>query len=315
MGTPEASVRTLERIHLEIVKAVHDTGSLTAAADALHLTQSALSHSIKKLEDQLGFAVWHREGRTLRPTEAGRYLLAAAQRLVPQFALVEERMAQFGRGERGTFQVGLECHPCYRWFLTVADPFLRAWPQVNLDVKQKFQFGGLGALFNHEIDLLVTPDPLFKPGVVYEPVFAYEPALAVGPGHPLRNAPWARPEDLAAETLYTFPVGADRLDIFTQFLVPAGVQPRRHLPVETTEIMAQLVARGRGVAALPRWIIEEFAGTYDVAPVRLGERGLAKSIHVGYRPEDAAVDYLRGFLDLARGHREAPSHRGPFPVS
>ena len=72
----------LERIHLEIIQAVDRHGSLTAAAERLHLTQPALSHCVRKLEDQLGTAIWHREGRSLRPTQAGHYLLGVANRLI-----------------------------------------------------------------------------------------------------------------------------------------------------------------------------------------------------------------------------------------
>ena len=71
----------LERIHLATLLEVEKQGSLTAAAEVLHLTQSALSHSMKKLEQQLGTDIWLREGRTLRLTQAGQYLHAVAQRV------------------------------------------------------------------------------------------------------------------------------------------------------------------------------------------------------------------------------------------
>ena len=139
----------LDRIHLAIVQEVERQGSLTAAAAELHLTQSALSHSIKKLEQQLGTDIWIREGRSLRPTQAGHYLLAVAKRVLPQLDQAEERLGQFARGQRGTLRIGMECHPCYQWLLKVVSPYLAAWPDVDVDVKQKFQFGGIGALFGY----------------------------------------------------------------------------------------------------------------------------------------------------------------------
>lgn len=295
----------LERAHLEILRAVDRHGSLTAAADALHLTQSALSHAVRKLEDQLGLAVWHREGRRLRPTQAGAYLLAVANRLLPQLEQAEERLGQFARGERGTLRIGMECHPCYRWLLKVVSPYLAAWPAVDVDVKQKFRFGAIGALYSHEIDLLVTPDPLHKSGLVFEPVFDYEQVLVVGPGHPLRQAPYVLPDQLVEETLITYPVDTDRLDIYTHFLTPAGISPKRHKSIETTDIMLQLVASGRGVAALPRWLVDEQSARFDVHPVRLGRQGVRKQIFLGFRAMDAELDYLQGFVDLARKLREA----------
>lgn len=290
----------LERIHLAIVQEVEKQGSLTAAASVLCVTQSALSHSMKKLEQQLGTDIWVREGRSLRLTQAGQYLLAVANRVLPQLDLAEERLRQFAQGERGSLRIGMECHPCYQWLLKVVAPYLAAWPDVDVDVKQKFQFGGIGALFGYEIDLLVTPDPLFKPGLKFEPVFDYEQVLVVARHHALAAAAYVKPRQLAQEVLITYPVPTDRLDIYNQFLLPAGITPRRHKAIETTDIMLQMVASGRGVAALPRWLVQEYASALDVVPVRLGPRGIAKQIFLGTRESDLETDYLRAFIELAR---------------
>ena len=291
----------LERMHLAIVQEVEKQGSLTAAANVLCLTQSALSHSMRKLEQQLGTDIWLREGRSLRLTQAGQYVLAVANRVLPQLTLAEERLRQFAQGERGTLRIGMECHPCYQWLLKVVSPYLAAWPDVDVDVKQKFQFGGIGALFAYEIDLLVTPDPLHKPGLAFEPVFDYEQVLVVGRDHPLARADQVEPQDLLDEVLITYPVPTDRLDIYTQFLMPAGVAPKRHKAIETTDIMLQMVASGRGVAALPRWLAQDYAQKMNVSAVRLGKHGIAKQIFLGARQADIDIDYLRAFVVLARG--------------
>jgi LysR family transcriptional regulator for metE and metH len=290
----------LERIHLSIVQQVEKQGSLTAAAGVLNLTQSALSHSMKKLEQQLGIDVWLREGRSLRLTQAGQYLLAVANRVLPQLDQAESLLRQFAQGERGTLRIGMECHPCYQWLLKIVSPYLSAWPDVDVDVKQKFQFGGIGALFGYEIDLLVTPDPLYKPGLHFEPVFDYEQVLVVAGCHPFAQQAYVKPAQLAGETLITYPVSPERLDVYTQFLAPAGIAPRRHKTIETTDIMLQMVASGRGVAALPRWLALEYGEKMEVVPVQLGRHGIAKQIHLGTREQDTDTDYLQAFIQLAR---------------
>ncbi|KQT34059.1 LysR family transcriptional regulator [Methylophilus sp. Leaf414] len=293
----------IERIHLAIIREVERQGSLTAAAEKLFLTQSALSHSIKKLEQQLGTDIWLREGRSLRLTQAGQYMLAVANRLLPQLSLAEERLRQFAQGERGTLRIGMECHPCYQWLLKVVSPYLADWPDVDVDVKQKFQFGGIGALFGYEIDMLVTPDPLYKPGLVFQPVFDYEQVLVVNHQHPLAKSAYVVPEQLSNETLITYPVEIDRLDIYNQFLQPAGISPHVHKPIETTDIMLQMVASGRGVAALPRWLVEEYQSRFDVTPVKLGKQGIAKQIYLGIRETDTQIDYVQAFIELAQGRK------------
>ncbi len=290
----------LERIHLAIIREVNRQGSLTEAARMLCLTQSALSHAMKKLEQKLGINIWSREGHRLRLTQAGQYLLVLANRLLPQLEHAEERMRQFAKGERGTLRIGIECHPCYQWLLKVVSPYLVQWSDVEVDVKQKFQFGGIGALFGHEIDLLVTPDPLYKPGLHFEPVFTYEQVLVVSRQHLLASATYVEPQQLSSEVLITYPVETDRLDIYTQFLQPVGISPKRHKIIETTDIMLQMVASCRGVAALPRWLVEEYASKMDIVPVRLGRLGIAKKIFLGIREADAGIDYLAAFIELAR---------------
>ena len=290
----------LERIHLEIIKAVDEYGSLTAAAKVLNLTQSALSHTVKKLEVQQGTAIWHREGRHLRLTQAGEHLLSVANRVLPQLLHAEERMRQYADGQRGTLRIGMECHPCYQWLLKVVAPYLSAWPDVDVDVVQKFQFGGIGALFGYEIDVLVTPDPLDRLSLHFEPVFDYEQVLVVGIKHRLAGADHVIPKQLTNETLISYPIPIERQDIYNHFLIPAGVTPRQHKVIETTDIMLQMVASGRGVAALPDWLIEEYSSKTAVVPVRLGRRGIPKKIYLGTREADAGIDYLKAFVALAR---------------
>lgn len=293
----------IERSHLEIFRAVERQGSLTAAAEQLHLTQSALSHAIRKLEQQLGTPVWLREGRQLRFTQAGEQLLNLANRLLPQFEHAEMLVGQVAKGQRGRLRVGMECHPCYQWLLKVVGPYLQQWPDVDVDVKQEFQFGGMGALFGHDIDLLVTPDPLHRPGVRFEPVFDYEQVLVVAEGHPLVGESWVEPGQLEKETLITYPVAPERLDIFTRFFLPAHSAPARHKTIETTDIMLQMVAAGRGVSALPRWLVDEYAQKMPIKALQLGREGMPKQIFLGFRERDAGVDYLSAFMTLARSIR------------
>lgn len=300
----------LDRFHLVLIREVERQGSLTAAAGALHLTQSALSHTVRKLEQQLGTPVWERDGRTLRLTQAGQYLLSLAGRLLPQFEHAEARIKQYANGERGALRIGMECHPCYQWLLKVVSPYLAQWPDVDVDVKQRFQFGGIGALFGYDIDVLVTPDPLMRPGLRFDPVFDYEQVLVVSEAHRLASARYVKPEQLVDETLITYPVETDRLDIYNQFLRPANVAPRRHKSIETTDIMLQMVASNRGVAALPRWLADEYADRMPVVSVKLGKNGIAKQIFLGTREVDHAVDYLRAFVEFAReSNWQAPRMR------
>jgi len=299
----KTAARNLDRIHLQIVREVDRQGSMTAAATTLHLTQSALSHAMRKLEGALGAQLWLREGRRLRPTEAGQYLLDVANHVLPQLEHAETSLRQMARGTRGTLRIGMECHPCYQWLLKVVSQYLPQWPDVDVDVKQRFRFGGISALTDHEIDLLVTPDPEPRPGLLFEPVFDYEQVLVVARSHSLARARHVEPAQLAGEVLITYPVDTERLDIYTLFLNPAGVTPRAHRTLESTDLILEMVACGRGVGALPRWLVEERMKSVAIAPVRLGRQGVPKKIHLGLREGDLERAWFKAFLQVARRRR------------
>lgn len=290
----------IERAHLAILCAIKQHGSLTAAAERMHLTQSALTHSIKKLEQQTGTRLWLKTGRRLQFTQAGNYLLALANRLLPQLESADDVLQRMASGEQGNLRIGMECHPCYQWLLNVVTPYLQHWPDVDIDVKQKFRFGGMAALFEHEIDVLVTPDPLHKTGVAFTPVFDYEQVLVVNKSHRLAKKAYIEPADISNQVLFTYPVSIDRLDIFNAFLLPAGYRPGKHKTMEATEILLQMVASGRGVAALPRWLVNEYAEKMPITAISLGKTGINRKIFLGIRDGDEKINYLQAFLALAK---------------
>ena len=290
----------LERVHLEILNAIKEHGTLTKAADSLHVSQSALSHSIKKLEGQIGTTIWKKDGRNLRLTAAGERIQTLANRVLPQFAHTELLLSQIAKGEMGTLRIGMECHPCYQWLLRVIQPYLKQWPDIDMDVKQEFQFGALGALLNYEIDVIITPDPFFKPKIEYISVFDYEHRLVVSQSHELAKQDFVLPEQLSDEVLFTYPVEPQRLDIFSQFLMPAKCSVKTHKLIETTEIMLQMVAAGRGICALPGWLVDEYAKKMPIKSLRFGEKGMAKQIFVGLRKDEQDIDYFKDFIAQAQ---------------
>lgn len=285
---------------LTILLEVDRLGSVTAAADRLNVTQSALSHMVRRVEERHGIKIWIKNGRSLRFTQAGAYLLALAQRVLPQIEHAERVLLDFAQGRRGALRVGMECHPCQKWLSRLTPRYLAAWPDVDFDVRTAFRFDGVAALLGHEIDVLITPDPIDLPELFFAPVIDYELVLVVHEAHPLSNQAYVQPHDLLAEELITVPVSIERLDIFTRFLVPAHCRPKTHRTAEATDLMLQLVAAGRGVSVLPDWLVMEEGADLPLRAIRLGKDGINKSINLGMRRGEENVAYIAGLLKLAR---------------
>lgn len=296
----------IERAHLRIIQALAENGSLTAAANALFVTQSALSHQIRYLEQKLEISLWQRDGRKLRLTQAGELMLQVAQQVLPVLEQTEQTLQAYAEGRAGILRIGVECHPCYEWLKKILADYLREMPQMDVDIVHQFQFSGMEGLLNHHIDLLVTPDAVNQVGVLYQPMFDYELVLLVEENHPLARQSYIEASALQNELLLTFPVAHERLDVFTQFLMPAGIHPRSKA-MQSMDIMVQMVALQRGITVLPNWLAMEFCQTLPVKAIRLGKKGLAKKLFAAIRESDTDVGYLQRFITLGTQSRIRPA--------
>lgn len=290
----------LEIRHLKTLHALREADSLVEAAERLHLTQSALSHQFKELEDRLGLQLFMRKTRPLRFTSAGLRLLQLADALLPQLRSAERDLARLAGGTAGRLHMAIECHSCFQWLMPTIDQFRDAWPEVELDLASGSPFAPLPALARGDLDLVVTSDPLEIPGIAYIPLFTYEALLAIANQHPLAGRSYIQPAELAGEVLIHYPVERDRLDVFTRFLDPADVEPAGVRTAELTVMMLQLVASGRGVCCLPNWALHEYSSRGYVTAKRLGEKGLYATLHAAIRADMLDAPFMRDFLLTAK---------------
>lgn len=290
----------IELRHLRTIKAIHDAGGLARAADRLNITQSALSHQVKGLEDQVGMELFVRRTKPLRLSAAGLKLLRAAERVLPEIAALQAEFDGMKSGRSGRLHITLECHACYDWLLPVLESFRKSWPEIDVDIRPGLSFDAIPALAREEVDLVISSDPEDHDGLTFAPLFDYEPVFLCAAGHPLAERSFVEAEDFAAETLITYPVDRSRLDVFTGLLGPARVEPLAVRQVELTAVILMLVASGRGVTVLPDWVVREARGSGDFAVRRLTESGLTKRIYAATREEDAGKPFIAHFVRLAR---------------
>ena len=290
----------IELRHLRTLVALRDTGSLVEAAERVFLTQSALSHQLKDLETRLGCGLFIRKTRPVRFTTAGKRLLKLADDVLPQVHAAELDIARLAGGESGRIYMAIECHSCFEWLLPAINEYREHWSDVELDIASGFHFEPLPALARGDLDLVVTADPVADLGLSYVPLFSYEAQLALATDHELAAKPWIEPADLAGEIMITYPVDRSRLDIFTAFLEPAGVEPLRVRTAELTTMMIQLVASGRGVCCLPNWALHEYRQRDFVVVKSLGEEGIWPTLYAAVRADQRDAPFIDGFIDVAK---------------
>ena len=290
----------LEFRHLRTIKAIHDTGGLGRAADSLNITQSALSHQIKGLEEQAGVELFVRRSKPLKLSSAGKRLLRLAEQVLPQVSALEEEFNGLRAGKTGRLHIAIECHACFEWLFPVLEAFRHNWGDVDVDIRPGLSFEAMPALEREEVDLVVSSDPEDIPGVVFKPLFDYEPVFIAAANNPLAKKDYIEAEDLRDQTLLTYPVDRTRLDVFTELLSPARVEPKAVRQVELTAVTLMLVAANRGVAVLPDWVLREVRSNADYVTKPLTKNGKTKRLYAAVREDDAEKPFMAHVLKLMR---------------
>jgi LysR family transcriptional regulator for metE and metH len=290
----------LEFRHMETLLALAECGSLSKAAERLCLTQSALSHQLKALEGHYGAAVVEKNIRPLRFTAIGERLLTLARSVLPLVAEAGRDIARLAEGHAGPLRVAVQCHNCFDWLMPAMDSYRSLWPEVELDIISGFVVDPLPLLERGEAELAVIHDKQPPHAhVVFSPLFRYESVALMSPRHRLAAKSCLEAADFADETLITYPVPDEMLDLMKHCLIPAGVNPKRRT-AELTVAILQLVASGRGIAALPSWTVGNYIERGYVVSRPIGQTGLRCELYAATTRSGADAAYIREFIALTR---------------
>lgn len=304
----------LELRHLKTVVALAETGNLSKAAKRVNLSQPAVSHQMRGIEEFYDIELFERKSDPLKLTAAGQLLMELAYDITKRIQNGERDLARIAQGQAGELRIAVECHSCFDWLMPSMDAFREHWPQVELDLVSGFHADPVGLLEEDRADLVIVSHAQKRSGVNFHPLFAYEVLALVSRHHPLARKPYLTAGDFKSETLVTYPIPDDRLDLVREVLNPAKVNPERR-KTELTVAILQLVASGRGVAALPGWTVQPFLDRKYIIGKPVGKRGLQSRLYVATKTTAASLAYMQEFIRIMRevsfatlkGIKEIPS--------
>lgn len=275
--------------HLRLVRAVADTGQVGRAARRLRVSQPAVSQGLKELERGFGVPLFvRREGR-MTPTEGGRRLIEAADRVLRTLDDATRDLEELGAGSRGVLRIATECYTCYHWLPPILEDFRRSWPGFEVRIVAEATDDPAGALRRGELDLAIAHSLGGGSGLATVPLFRDEQVAVLPPGHPLADRTFLRPSDFAMEDLILHSDYRGSV-VHQRFLLPAGVEPRRVSLLRLTEAVLAAVRAGLGISALARWAVAPELAAGRLVGVRLGESGVHR-------------DWSACFLAEGRGSR------------
>ena len=288
----------LERRHLALMKAIADTGTVTAAADRLHLTQSALSHQLRDAESRLGARLFDRVGRRMRLTPAGERLLSAARTILEDLANTERDIQRDAAGRLGPLRLTTQCHTVYHWLPARLRIFQRTHPDVDVQVVAGATDEPVQWLLEGKIDLAIVSRMQRDARLVTRSLWSDELVVVMHPRRPLARRPWIEARDFADQHLFVYALPPESNLVFREILIPAGVMPRRVSHIQLTEALIEMVKADMGITVLQRWSVAPQLERGELVARPLTRPGRLRRWSAAWRRRPAPPDYLTAFVDV-----------------
>lgn len=293
MALPALEVR-----HLSLVSEIASTGSVTRAAERLHLTQSALSHQLRDIESRLGLQLFLRLGKRMVLTPPGERVLSAARRVLDEIVRTEDDLRLMAQNGKGVLRLCTQCNTGYHWLPPLLQSFHRKYPGVDVQIMVNATDRPLEALLEGQIDLAIVTSDVDDKRVTTTTLFEDEQVCVVAPSHPFASRSFIEADDFADEHLIVYKVERADSVIFSRVLAPAGVEPARVSQVPLTEAILEMVKAGLGVSVMARWAIEPAIRAGAVRAVRITRRGVRRAWTAVTLKERAEPKWQKEFLGL-----------------
>lgn len=271
----------LEVGHLVVIDAVRRLGSVTAAASSLHLSQPAISHTLREIERRLDVEVVRPNGRGIKVTAAGERLARHARTILDQMIAAEDDVRSLAEGEGSRLRLTTECYTCYHWLPRAIAQLRHRLPRLQLQLVPEATYRSLEALRAREVDLAIVSRKLDHPEIEHKPLFHDEMVALVPPGHPYAGRPFITAEDFRDQHLVLH-CAPEQSDVVTEVLTPAGVAPGRISKVPVTEAVLETVKAGLGITAMARWAVVNQLRSGELIAIPLTENGLIRRWWIAY---------------------------------
>jgi len=286
--------------HLQLIKTLAQTGTLTAAGKTLYLTQPALSRQLRAVEDEFGLALFNRIGRRMTLTQAGQILNRGACKILCELQKIENDVNAISHGRGGMLRLVTACYTCYHWLPKILEAYKKEFQGVEIKIRLAATADPYNSLLDGELDMALVNRVISSKDLQYQSLFEDEDVVIVRNDHRWASRKFILPKDLAAENLIVFESKLEESNLFQKVLTPAGVTPKEVVTLPMTDAIIDMVKAGLGITVMVRWAATPYLRSARLVPIRLTRKGVKRTWYAMTLKDPNRPGYIQGFIDLLR---------------
>jgi DNA-binding transcriptional LysR family regulator len=299
----------LNPLHLRTFLAAARHGSFTRAAEDVFLTQPAVSRQIRQLERELGVALFEQVGKSMHLTDAGRALVAEAERLLGDMERAAEAVQAYRAAERGRLALGASSTPGLYLLPTVIGQFCRRYPTVELHYTVENSQAIERKLLRNEVDLGVVGAAPGAPAILAQPLVDDRIVCFTGRRHPLARRREIDPKSLENETWILRERGAATRRIMESWLARRSLKVGHAIEMSCPEGVKALVAAGVGFSYMSIHGLRRESRKGELRILNVRGMDLRRSLHWVRHVDKRVSPVMQAFIDMATKALASASRR------
>ncbi|MGD1957842.1 MAG: LysR family transcriptional regulator [Fulvivirga sp.] len=286
----------MELKYFKLIKSIQEEGNIANSADHLFLTQSALSHQLREMEDRLGFKVFNRGRNKWQLTKEGEELYKIANQLFNTLDEGFNNIKQIKEGAKGSLKVSAECQSFFHGLPAFIQKMGILYPEISIDLSLGATHQTISQLLSKELDMtIVTTEPASEL-LDSTKVFEDEIKVVMHNEHPLADRPFLDASDFSDLHLLINNFPLENVSVFEHFLKPNRIVPAKVSAIPFTEVTLQWINANMGVTCVPPWTLKPFNLSEELVFKRIGKHGLKRSHYLVMREEDRNQEYFVNFV-------------------
>ena len=289
------------------------SGSFSAAARELGVTQSAVSHSLRTLENDVGCKLIDRLGKKATPTQAGEQLLLAAERILSEMEAARAGLTQLGDWGSGRIRVAAALTACVHVLPGAIREFRESFPRANIYIEPMDTPAAIAALRERQVDIALGLEPDEANDISFKRHAIDELWFVVPPSHPWASLGFAPVEEIAKQHYILYGKRSTTAGIITRYFASMGVTLRSLIELANIEAIIELVAIGMGVSVLTDWVVAEALRKKIVCKIPLGKKKLRRHWGVSLLRRKRLSLAEETFVGLCKASLESVIERNARP--
>ena len=278
--------------HLKLVNVVVKEGSITKAAAKLCLSQPALSHQLRNLEEKIDLKVFNRSNKKLILTEAGSLLFQTSEKLLAVINQLDGQLEGIKHGDKTTIRLSTECYTTYHWLPDAINIFKQAHENVNIQIVVEATKAPIQYLLDGIIDMAIVSKTLDNPLIHFEELIVDEMVVVAAKDNPLAKRKAIGLKDLKAENLFLYDIAEAHNFVLTNILKRDTTVVGSVQKVQLTEAIIQLVRANLGISIMARWALTPFMQDKDLEIIPFKSDKGSRTWYIARLNEASSIERL-----------------------